>query len=82
MPLGRLICSQLGSHASDYMNLAYPDDSTLLTDMLHTLGKVLIAEGVETEQQLEMVKSVGIERVQGFYYAKPIEEQAFLEMVG
>ena len=54
----------------------------LLVDMLHTLGKVLIAEGVETEQQLELVKSVGIERVQGFYYAKPMEEQAFLEMVG
>ena len=82
MPLGKLLCSQLGSHRSDCMNLACPDDSALLTDMLHTLGKVLIAEGVETEQQLEMVKSVGIERVQGFYYAKPIEEQAFLEMVG
>jgi EAL domain-containing protein (putative c-di-GMP-specific phosphodiesterase class I)/GGDEF domain-containing protein len=54
----------------------------LLVDMLHTLGKVLIAEGVETEQQLEMVKSVGIERVQGFYYAKPMEEQAFLALVG
>lgn len=62
--------------------MADPAMLALLVDMLHTLGKVLIAEGVETEQQLEMVKSVGIERVQGFYYAKPMEEQAFLEMVG
>ena len=62
--------------------MADPAMLALLVDMLHTLGKVLIAEGVETEQQLEMVKSVGIERVQGFNYAKPMEEQAFLEMVG
>ena len=62
--------------------IADPAMLALLVDMLHTLGKVLIAEGVETEQQLELVKSVGIERVQGFYYAKPMGELALPALVG
>jgi EAL domain-containing protein (putative c-di-GMP-specific phosphodiesterase class I) len=36
--------------------MSNPTMLTLLSDMLHKLGKVLIAEGVETEQQLEMIK--------------------------
>lgn len=59
-----------------------PTMLTLLSDMLHKLGKVLIAEGVETEQQLEMIKKIGIERVQGYYYSKPLEKEAFLKLVG
>ena len=62
--------------------MSNPTMLTLLSDMLHKLGKVLIAEGVETEQQLEMIKKIGIERVQGYYYSKPLEKEAFLELVG
>ncbi|NCC65822.1 MAG: phosphodiesterase, partial [Spirochaetia bacterium] len=50
-----------------------PSMLTLLTEMLHKMGKCVIAEGVETEQQLELVRSVGIERVQGYYFSKPLE---------
>jgi EAL domain-containing protein (putative c-di-GMP-specific phosphodiesterase class I) len=32
----------------------------------------LIAEGVETEQQLELLKSWGCRSAQGFYFAKPM----------
>lgn len=54
---------------------------TLLSEMLHKLGKTLVAEGVETEEQLAMVKGIGIERVQGMLFSKPLDEQAFLALV-
>lgn len=34
----------------------------------------VLAEGVETAAELEMVKSIGVDYVQGYYYAKPSAE--------
>lgn len=38
----------------------------------HTFGKTVIAEGVETEEQLNILKSLGCDEVQGYYYSKPL----------
>ncbi len=51
---------------------------SLITGMLHQLGKQMIAEGVETEEQLSIVKSVNIQNVQGFYYSKPLGFEEFV----
>lgn len=40
--------------------------------LAHTLGVTTTAEGVETEEQLQHVKTNGIELVQGFFFGKPI----------
>jgi EAL domain-containing protein (putative c-di-GMP-specific phosphodiesterase class I) len=37
----------------------------------HELGLGAVAEGVETKEQLELVRSWGCREVQGFYYSKP-----------
>ncbi|MEG1557388.1 MAG: EAL domain-containing protein [Oscillospiraceae bacterium] len=42
-----------------------------LVQMFRGMGKVIIAEGVETERQMEIIKSIGCDEIQGFYYAKP-----------
>ena len=46
----------------------------ILKDLVH-LAKALklhtLIEGVETEEQLEFIKEIGCELVQGFYYHKP-----------
>lgn len=42
-----------------------------------TLGIRTLIEGVETEAQLQFVKSIGCETIQGFYYAQPLDEAAF-----
>lgn len=36
------------------------------------LGIILVAEGVETAEQLEFLKSKGCQVIQGFYYSKPL----------
>jgi diguanylate cyclase (GGDEF)-like protein/PAS domain S-box-containing protein len=38
-----------------------------------------VAEGVETEIQLELLKSFGCEVAQGYYYSKPIPSETFEE---
>ena len=38
----------------------------------HALGLDVIAEGCENEEQLEMLKSLGCDLVQGFYIARPL----------
>ena len=36
----------------------------------------VVAEGIETQQQLEVLRSIGCERGQGFLFSKPIDSQA------
>jgi len=50
----------------------------LITGMLKHLGKSMVAEGVETAEQLEVVKREGIQFVQGYYFSKPVPEEQLL----
>ena len=43
-----------------------------VTNLAHALGLTVTPEGVETQQQAEVVASVGCEYSQGFYYARPM----------
>ena len=50
-------------------------DSTVIEALLtigRTLGLSVIAEGVETEEQLEYVRGTGCHRAQGFLLARPM----------
>ena len=53
-----------------------------LVDMLHNAGFIVLAEGVEREAQVEKARAIGIDRIQGYYYAKPMDERAFMEFLG
>ena len=41
-------------------------------DLCKRLGIVVVAEGVETMEELEWLNSAGIHRIQGFLFAKPL----------
>lgn len=54
-----------------------------IIDMSHGLGLRVVAEGVETEEQLERLRAVGCDYIQGYYYAKPMpvaEYEALLKV--
>ena len=40
--------------------------------MAHELGLDVVVEGVETAEQLELIRSFNGHKVQGYYYSKPL----------
>ena len=65
-----------------FLNNAKKDERGLtviqyLTKMLKRLGFTVLAEGVETEEQLNWLKMADCDLVQGFYYAKPMSIEEF-----
>ncbi len=47
-----------------------------IVSLAHHLGMDIVAEGIETEQQLEKVKEIGCELGQGYWFSKPLNSQA------
>lgn len=45
--------------------------------MANKLGLGLLAEGVETKEQVELLQKIGCDQVQGYYYAKPMAAEDF-----
>ena len=45
--------------------------------MCHDLGMKIVAEGVETAQQLAFLKQRRVALVQGYYFSKPLTEEHF-----
>jgi diguanylate cyclase (GGDEF)-like protein/PAS domain S-box-containing protein len=48
-----------------------------IIDMAHTLGFIVVAEGVETAAQAALLRSLGCEQAQGYHFARPMPEAAF-----
>ena len=49
--------------------------------MAHRMRLAVVAEGVESRSQLEQLRAVGCDYVQGFYFAKPMPEAEFEELL-
>ena len=62
-----------------------PDDpksklmAQTLSPFFHELGQDILAEGIETAEQAQMVASFGADRIQGYYLAKPMPGEALGE---
>jgi len=55
-------------------------DLTIVKTMIelsHGLGKRVLAEGVETQEQLQLLRNIGCDAVQGYFISKPISEEEF-----
>lgn len=52
-----------------------------LISMFHKMNAKIIAEGVETDIQLNYLRQAGCDYIQGFYFYKPMDENAFLALL-
>ena len=52
-----------------------------VVQMAHNLGIDTVVEGVETETQVEFLKEIGCNVVQGYYYAKPMSTEECLDLL-
>ena len=50
-----------------------------LIELGHRLGMTCVAEGIETESQLELLQRLHCERLQGYYIGKPMPPEEFFE---
>ena len=48
-------------------------------DLAHNLGLEVVAEGVETQEQMALLKELGCDIIQGFLIAEPIESERLLD---
>lgn len=58
------------------------EDATLVAAMInlaHSLGKHIVAEGVESDEQLALLKRFGCDQVQGLYYQRPASYDSMRE---
>ena len=49
--------------------------------MIHDMKLEIVSEGVETKEQMEAIKALGIEYIQGYYFSRPLPGKEFLEFV-
>lgn len=52
-----------------------------LVGMLKKLNISLVAKGVETAEQVAMLKSIGCDKMQGFYFSKPRTSDDYIEQL-
>jgi EAL domain-containing protein (putative c-di-GMP-specific phosphodiesterase class I) len=77
----------------DYLKIDYSFISNLAPDapefalceaivvMAHKLGVKVIAEGVETEQQRDLLEKIGCDYGQGYLFSRPIPADKFEELL-
>ncbi len=61
-----------------------PDDVAIVVAtiaMAHNLGIKVVAEGVETLEQLNFLKQYKCDFIQGFYFSRPIDATSFLRLL-
>lgn len=46
-----------------------------IIQLAHNIGKKVIVEGVETEEQLELLNDMNCDNIQGYYFCKPLPSE-------
>lgn len=52
-----------------------------ISRMFDRMDMVTVIEGAETPEQAQLGEAIGIDYVQGYYYARPMNEEAFLQLL-
>ena len=53
----------------------------IMIDIARLLNVPVIAEGVETKEQMELLKELGCDIIQGYYFSKPLSAEDFSALI-
>jgi diguanylate cyclase (GGDEF)-like protein/PAS domain S-box-containing protein len=53
----------------------------VIINLAHSLGLKVVAEGVETQAQLDLLRDLGCERAQGYLFSKPVDHDTILKLL-
>ena len=54
---------------------------TGMLDIFHKLNMEIVVEGIETKEQVDVMKALGVDYIQGYYFSKPIPEDEFIKFL-
>lgn len=49
----------------------------LIVDLSKTIKTKIVVEGIETQEQFDLLKSLGVDYIQGYYFGKPVKAEDF-----
>lgn len=52
-----------------------------IISMANQLGFTCLAEGAEHKEQVDFLRKAGCDKIQGYYYSKPVPADTYLEMI-
>lgn len=55
--------------------------ASAIVSMARSLGLQTIAEGVETREQVDLLKALGCHQMQGYYFSRPVPEDRLIEIL-
>lgn len=61
-----------------------PNDEAVMRSIInlaHQFNLSVIAEGIEKQEQLDFLCALGCDEIQGYFYARPLPEDEFVEFV-
>jgi PAS domain S-box-containing protein len=53
----------------------------IIVMLAHSLGLEVVAEGVETQEQIDMLGRIGCERAQGYLFSKPVDPETMSKLL-
>ena len=77
-------CLKIDKYFIDKLMLPNEDGGVIgnIISIAHRLSHMSVAEGVEHEQQLQLLRSYGCDRVQGYLISRPLNEDAAVSLIG
>ena len=61
------------------LRIEHPEGDTLIASMIamaHALGMRVVAEGIESRRQMQLLQTLGCDEGQGFYFSRPVAPEA------